>query len=502
MTDPVAGLRFAVRDLSTTGAVLYPSDRWTITTGSAMPGFDTSKLTGDILGDYWSAINHRSSCSWVQAQSDNVIVNRNLGVVSLIGINRRTPSAVLPGVTYGNNLFRLIVDTYPIASRVRPPMTLNSKVNLTGADANFTGHPLDPPDDPAPVGYAETKLTPTNPAIATSIVGTWANYYATERPLAGTCVVRFHLRDVNNPLLIPSVTASIWQSGSSVISLVSYVDLEHVEVGNSSGGFVFTYSFLASALASQTAAMELHLSTSTACDFIGVELVLDHSGYSYDSGLLDFPNVDMDSFTLRPDITISTTTYVYVEPGPFNSYLTTPFTRVIGGVLNAHIYSSIVNPGDPDGRFHAGRFLAADTIITPLASPSGWNLSSASDSTPARTRAGSFRGGRSPLEWTEADMTIIGISRLTVQAIERLIRTLGIMRVPTLLIPDPNMTEGYSDEQTRPRWMVVGSKAETHIGRFTGIDPDVLADGMNHTRDRWDMVLHWIDHNGQRSGGG
>src|SRR4051812_44441709 len=113
-----------------------------------MPGFPSTKLQTDLLSDYWSAYNHRSSNTWISATSDDTtgaISTRNLGIIGLLGVNRRTPTSLLPSILYTLNTLRFRVDSYPLADRIRPPFTINSRTNLTGADANLTGHPLDPP---------------------------------------------------------------------------------------------------------------------------------------------------------------------------------------------------------------------------------------------------------------------------------------------------------------------------------------------------------------------
>jgi hypothetical protein len=502
VTAPLAGFRLAIRDLSPTGSQVFLSDRWTITSGSAMPGFPTSKLQTDLLSDYLSAYNHRPSNTWIQAQSDAATSSaRTLGLIGLLGLNRRSPSSLLTGTSYTANTIRFRVDSYPLSDRIRPTFTLSSSVNLNELDPGLV-HPLNPPDDPAPSGYAEGKMAPASSILATSAVILFANPYATERVLSGTQTFRVHLRDANNPAQIPLTTVVLYQSGSPVKTLAP-VSYEKVAVSNSSGGFIITYAFLVSDLASTTAAIEMHVSTSTACDFIGTELLLNHTGYLYDSGVIDYSGTDLMMAVQALDLTLpSGAIYVHVEFSDFCSYTSGTYTKVGGGTASAATYTSIVQPGDADGRLHVGRFLVADSIIFPINGLAGYNIQSQSDSQPARTRSGSLAGNRVQIDWNDYDLSIIGISRVLQQRIERQIRALGIMRTPTLVYPDPNMTEGYVDEQTMPRWVAVASKAESHIGRLTGIDSDVNADGLNHTRDRWDTMLHLTDHNGVRSGGG
>jgi len=502
MTDPVSGFRLASRFIGQTGAQLFMTDdtsAWTLTTGSALPDFPASKLQSELVSDAWVAYNSRASNIWIQ--TTGFVTAQNIRLIGLLGINRVAPTSNISG--YGNSLsqIRVRIDSYSLADRIRLPLTITSKTNLSGSDSDFTGHPIDPPDDPAPSGYAETKLSPTSLGSATSLIGTWTNPYATERALAGTQTVRIHVMDANNPSLIPLLTANIYQSSSLSLSLTSPT-YEWVVVANSSGGYIFTYTFDASSLASQTAVMELRASTTTACYFIGCEIVCNHTGYLYDSGDLDYTGQDLTSFAQRLDFPVTGTYWIHVQPSDFYLYNLTTRNFVGGGTTIVRYASPIINPGDADGRFRAGRFLASDAIITPINGINGWNLTTQTNSSPSRTRSGSFHGSRSSLEWLEADMSIVGVSRQTVQKIEKLVNTLGIMHTPTLIVPDLSMSEGYIDEQTKPRWMVVGSKAETHIGRMTGRETDYLADGNNHTRDRWDMALHWVEHNGRRSGGG
>lgn len=502
------GFRFAVRDVSPNGSQLLMSDRWGIITGSALSSFPISKLQTDLLSDFWGAYNHRSSNCWVEGNSGNdaqgnISTTRNIGAIGLLGINRRSaaiPTTISSGAT--PNTFRIRVDNVQISDRIRPSFTITSKTNLSGADTNLTTGPIDPPDDPAPSGYAETELTPTNPALATGVVVTFANHYSTERALSGTQTIRVHVREVTGSQLIPIITTAIYQSGVFVKTLTSPL-YEFVAVTNADGGFIASYTFLASDLTSQTAAIQLHVDTSTACNFVGIEWVANLTGHLYDSGVLDFAGIDLTMLAVALDRPIGAgINYVHIEPSDFCSYSITDYAKVGGGPeISAYIYTSIVNPGEPDGRFHAGRFLAADAIIFPINGLAGYNLTTSSDASPSRTRSGSFHGSRAANEWIEADLSIIGISRVLQQRLERLFRALGIMRNPTLLIPDPLMTEGYIDEQTTPRWVVLASKAESHIGRLTGIDSDVSADGLNHTRDRWDMAVHVVEHNAVRSGG-
>lgn len=479
------------------------SDRWTLSTGSEMTGLESSKLQQDLLSDYWSSYNHRASASWIEAVSDAATSeSRRLWLVGLLGLNRRSPSALVSGLSYTGNTVRVRIDSYPLSSRIRPAFTLNNKVNLTGSDSALTSGPIDPPDDPAPSSYVETKLTPTSSGSATSLRALFSNHYATERALTGNIILRVHLRDVNTPTSIPNLTASIYQSGV-LVSVSQTVSYERVAVSSSSGGYIVSIIFAAAGLTSQTAAIEAQLSTSTACDWIGLEMVLDLTGHLYDSGKVDLSAVEPAAvFAARPDLTLPTgVIYCHIEFSDFCTYTTASYSVVGGGSANALTYSSIVAPGDPDGRLHVGRFLAADALVFPIQSPGGYNLQTVSGTEPARTRSGSLRGARAAIEWVEADLSIIRISRILLQKIERLVRTLGIMRTPTLLVPDPGLTEGYVDEQTSPRWVVIGARSETHAGRMTGKDEDVDADGLNHTRDRWDVALRLIDHNGVRSGG-
>src|SRR3954471_7432793 len=118
MTAPAAGFRIATRDTDVNGAQVFMSDRWTISTGSAMPNNPTTKLTSDLISDYWAARNHRSSNIWIQAASDNLTQARNLGAAALLGFNRRVPTAVT-GVNYTSNTIRMRADKYPLADRIR-----------------------------------------------------------------------------------------------------------------------------------------------------------------------------------------------------------------------------------------------------------------------------------------------------------------------------------------------------------------------------------------------
>lgn len=503
MTSPVAGFRLAVKFRNQNGQNLYLTDdsAWTITTGSSDPSFPSSKLTQDMLSDYWSSLNARASNSWVQATGP--ASQLNIGVIGLLGVNRIYPIGITNvttvGVTPSTSRFR--VDTFALADRIRPPFTITSTVNLTGASSNFTGHPIDPPDDPPPAGYAETKLSPTNSALPTSLIGTWPNSYATERALSGTQTLRVHMRDVNNPTFIPSVTAVIYQSAAPVVT-VTGASWEKVAVLNSSGGFIMSYPFNASLLS--TAVMELHIATSTACDFIGIELIQNHTGYLFDSGVVDMSGTDVQDLAQRLDLPINGTYWIHVDTGDFCLYKSGTYTAVVGGTLTAKTYFSIIGPGDADGRFHAGRFLAADTATFPISNTGGWNIQSASSISLSRTRSGSLHGSRFPVEWTEADMLLPGgsLSRPMLAKIERILKSIGIMQYPTLLIPDPNMMEGSVERQNAPRWMMLSSRTENHVGQMTGINNDVLADGSNHSFNRYDIQLHWVEHNGSKYGGG
>jgi hypothetical protein len=500
----LAGFRFAVRDMSYSGAQQFMSDRWVVATATAMPSFPASNLGIDLLSLYWSAYNQRASNTWIQAMSDDstgALSTRSIGAIGLLGINRRMPTALIPQVTYTSNTARIRVDSYPIADRIRPTLSISSSVNLTG-DSHALNHPIHPPDDPAPAGYAETKLSPTNTALATSIVVSFPNFYSGERALSGTQTFRVHVRDVNTPGNIPAITAVIWQRGAPAYTLISPT-YEKVSLLNSSGGFIATYTFTTANLVGVNDAIDMHVNTTTACDFIGMEMLFNLTGHLFDSGVVDYSGQDLTMIGTGMDLTLNTgISYVHVEMSDFCYYGSASYSKVGGGSANATIFTSVTNPGEPDGRFHAGRFLAADAIVFPINGLAGYNLSTSSDASPSRTRSGSLHGSRAANEWMEADLSIIGISRVLQQRLERLFRALGIMRNPTLLIPDPLMTEGYIDEQTTPRWVVLASKAESHIGRLTGIDSDVGADGLNHTRDRWDMAVHVVDHSAVRSGGG
>lgn len=505
MPTPTPGFRLAIRDLSPLGTSpqQFMSDRWTVEAVTELPGFPATKLQTDLLSDYWSAYNARSSNTWITAVSDDTTgasTTRNLGLIAVLGLNRRTPSALLPGTSYTPSTVRFRVDSFPFKNRIRPPCTLSSRVNLSGLDTDFTSHPLDPPDDPAPVGYVETKLTPTSSIAATSLIATFGNAYATERALSGTQTFRVHLCDVNNPTQIPNATVAIYQSGV-LVSTLSSPTYEHVTVANSSGGFIFTYTFLASSLTSQTAALQMHISTTTACDFIGTELVLNLTGHLYDSGVETFTGVDTDAFAERLDLTLNTgVTYVHVEFGDFCSYTTATYTKTGGGTASANTYTSIVAPGDSDGRLHVGRFLAADAIVFPINGTGGYNLQAATNETTSsgglRTRSGAARSTRSLVEWTEMDLSIIRVSRVLKQLLMRQKAALGLLRNPTLLVPDPLMTEGYTDEETRPRWVLLSAVTETHAGRMSGVDSDAYADNSNHIRDHWDVNMHLLEHSG------
>src|SRR5689334_17930642 len=121
MTDPISGFRLAVRDLAPYGAQLFMGDRWALATGSAMPGMEATKLAGDLLSDYWSSINHRASCSWIEATSDVATSSsRKLRLLGVLGLNRRSPSALLAGTAYTPNTARVRVDSYPLSTRIRP----------------------------------------------------------------------------------------------------------------------------------------------------------------------------------------------------------------------------------------------------------------------------------------------------------------------------------------------------------------------------------------------
>lgn len=496
MADPVSGFRLANRETSTLGHVRFPSDTWAITTGSAVSAMPNSRLQTDMLADTWTAVNHRSSCTWIQAAG--VVINGEVKAIGLLGMNRKSPTVADLG-TLTENTIRLRVDTYALADRVRPPFTISSKVNLTGADANLTGHSIDPPDDPAPAGYAETKLTPTNPALPTSIIGTWANYYGTERELNDEQILRVHLSDANDETAVPVVTISVYQGGVPAFTpLLLFV--EKVSAASSSGGFIFNYTFNATDLTSHSGVMELHLSTATACDFIGLELIANHSNYLYDSGPIDYTTEDLFSHTGRPDLTVAngTTVYVHVELSDFCWSASDNYSIAGGGTQAALSFTSIVNPGQPDGRFRAGRFIASDAAIFPISSPS-FNLRPASTISPTRTRSGSIHGTRAPLEWMEGEFTISCISRALLQKLDRMVSTLGLSLRPTLLIPDPLFTEGAVDDETKPRLIVITSYEREHIGRLSGITDDADSDGLNHTHDRWNVHISFMEHNGRRA---
>jgi len=509
-----SGFRMAVRELAPDGTQIFPSDRWTVSTGTAMPGFPASKLLTDLLSDYWSAWSSRASASWISVVSSSAgILARSIGLIGILGVNRRTPTAFLPrigevrgdgstitvGTLYTPNTVRFRIDSHPLSDRIRPTFTVTSKTNLTGSNSNLTGHPIDPPFDPAPVGYFETKLSPTNSALATSVVLTFANHYSTESPLAGTETFRVHVRNVNSPLLVPSLTTVIYQSGSPVLTL-SFPTYEHVEAESSSGGFIVTYTFAAASLASQTAAIEMHVSASTACDFIGAELVLSISTI-YDSGVKTFSDIDLSAVVERLDFTNAGITYFHIEPGDFCSYIAATYSKVGGGTASVNVYSPIVAPGDADGRLHVGRLVISDALIFPI-SNSGYQIQRQSTGGGQRTstRAGSFRAPRVSIEWNDIDLSIVHLSQTLHQKLSRLLRVLGLSRTPTLLVPDPAMTEDSIVEQTMPRWVVVTSKSEAHQGRLTGIDTDSLSDGNVHTRDHWDLNVRFSEHSGVQAG--
>lgn len=425
-------------------------DRWTVTTATEHSGYPASNLLRDNLARYWRAWNNRESGTWVSAVSDTSSQARTISTVSMLGLNRVPPTD--SGNGFPGNFWRVRIDSYPLADRIRPAFSISNLVNLTGSSPDVSG-PLDPPIDPTPSGYSPTRLEASNNALGTSLRVTFTNHHATERPLdpTGTQLIRVYAADSVDPAIFPQITATIVPSSGSSFSIIPIAG----QAERVADGYILNLYWDTSSLTVPTATVRLDLagaSTGTSTvEFLGIEWVAEISDLLYDSApggtsveisggenARVLPDVEIPAYAQRY-VFVSFSDFTVSQPanGAFPGY---PLATDPGGIWD--IYDFITS----NGQFHAGRFVAADTFELQTTND-GWLYAPQSNGDAQPMRDGSERFPSTVMSWDEYE--IKAESRTESQAVDDLL--LGLyravdVRFPFLVIP-------HEDEPSHDRWV-------------------------------------------------
>lgn len=422
------------------------SDFWTVTVASEQAGYPGSNLLTPSLEQKWVSWGQRMSHNWIELNSEFFISEsyntiRYLDFVSLFGIDRRAPSfgtGIPP-----TNSYRVIIDTYPIATRHRPAVASVSLTNLTGSYTVLNG-PLDPPNL-VPDGYVQTKMVQGSHTTNTILIATFENHNSTERPLSDDHVFRVHYADSVNINTVPTLTVQLRYNGVNVATLTSSI------TEKTSEGYIFSYYWNSSQISGTTGTVGVHIvGTTTGSSTpipIGLEWIAELDGWIWDS-LLDTSQdgsiattqiVETPTGTSRNDpgegtvpieILPGEVIYIYYEFSDFASYTISPgpirHYTVLGGFEGA--------------AFFAGRAIVSEGLTLNLIEPGGLNHRKGSDVGISRMYGGSARGSRNPLTWTEHDIQSEPVPRSRIVPggdLDEFFELAG-MRNPVVMIPDPS----------------------------------------------------------------
>lgn len=464
--------------LTQSGAEASPrlmSNRWTITTATAHAGFPTSKLGTNNLADQWWAWNQRASGTWISAVSDTSPDSRTIATVAVLGLNRTVPThQALSGAPVPSK-WRVRIDSFPLADRVRPGIaSISSLVNLTGVAADIAG-PLDPPTPYTPAGYAPTKLEATNPALGTSFRVTFDNHHATERALTGTQVLRIFAADSADPetvLDVSRVTATVVpSSGSSFVPSQGAIEV-------TPEGCIFNFSWTASQLTVPTATVRVDVggttSGGTTVEFLCVEWVAELAAVTYDSGEV---TQDGTMARMRPGVSIPAdqTRYMLITFSDFS------YIQVLG-LDEIQYVSMTVDP------LRVGRLVGSeDLTLTPSSSDGRdfWNVRPVHGSQRSRMRGGGLRARRSVPVYKEGETR--GVFKLESEAMDSLLHSFYDVvgpNVPILVMP-------HADRPQDDLWAV--------IERFDLKGAGVAA-GADGTGRRYDLDASFMEYTAKIAG--
>jgi hypothetical protein len=414
-------------------------DFWTITAASEQVGYEAANLLTNDLNQKWVSWGQRAAHNWLEMASDVRNSERYVDIVAMLGIDRQRPTHVLSG-TLTTNIYRIIVDQFPIATRRRPPVETVSMTNLTGTAATING-PVYPPDL-VPVGYTTTKMTATSNAVNTVLIADFENNRASERELgSGPHYIRVHYVHSVLTSAVPSLSVSLRYNGVTVGSPRTVQTRE-----STSEGFVFLYEFADTDLPGTTGTIGIRVEgttngTSTPVP-IGVELLLELDGWLWDShsdanvtdSTILYPRiVELPGTTIDP----AYQRYVYWEMSDFVQK-TVGLGTVSPGGSSVPVISNLPVGGFESAAFFAGRLIAAEsTMEFDVLTPGGRNITRGGDVSSSRTRGGYPRSSRNPLIWEDVEINLPKMARSDYYSIaDSFFRRVGFSR-PFLILFDP-----------------------------------------------------------------
>ena len=452
----------------------YMGDLWSsgMEMAAVQSGYPVSEVLTDNLSSPAKAWGQRASQAYLSGTTDIKSVNRTIGSMGVLGLNRTPPSAPsFPGIDRTANQVRFSIDEFPIRRRPAISATNFTVTNLTGASTDLAV--IDPPEDTVTAGYTPTRLQSVSPAANTVVRLDFTNHHDFERPLTGT--LRFRVRTADSALdgTFPDITVELLANGVAVVTLVP--DSRE----KASEGFIENFSFPAASFPGGTIGLRItgrSLVTSVP-EPCGAELICDQAGVLYDSGWLEFSG---DQARVLPDYEISSGEFAFwlVEFSDFHETLLQTYSAP-PGFIGAHTYTPLATG------LEIGRFVAAETIEFQPATSDGrdfWNIEPAHDAQRVRLRRGSLRGGREAL-MTER-YTCRGVFKTAEEALDDLLKgyykAIG-PQVPVLVIPH---VERPQDDV----WAIIDG--------FSCNDAGVVA-GVDGTGRKYDIAMTFLTHGAQ-----
>lgn len=455
---------------------LLASDRWSFIASTSHTNFPVSKILVDNLADVLLCYGNRRSQCWISGVADLFPRSRNLDYLGAIGTNRTIPEEIYSGYLFNTlNMFRAYYDnTYPLIDRIRPEVTALSLTNLTGSISSIYsifGDPVDPPQAHISPDYVQSKLTATNPALATVALVTFANHYATERALdpVKPQTIKVHVRHSSSVTTWPSINVTLRQNSVDLFAMTQVNEegelaSSGVEAEQTNEGYIFTYQFSAGLdLPSQTLPIQIRIDgTSTGGgtpELIKVEWFAELAGITYDSDWIILDGVDRKVELVEPEQIIGADNQVYTFL-QWSDHASVK-TQTTGGHL-VKVYRGL-------GKFEAlevGKFLGIESIEAALRAEDGFSLHKATNLNNTRVYSSDMRSNRFASNWWEADLVVCAEKQAKIFGeLENQFNALGLMQYPTLFIPDEN-------DLNTALWAVLGSWEAPHLGLYSGIDDE------------------------------
>lgn len=466
-------------------------DEYLLTVATQYSGFPSSRLFVDNLDDYLMMYGQNSSQTWIQAQSVNTRVAYFLQFIGLLGINRNI-SGLIPDASITDNRWRLRADSFPLSDRIRPAINALSKTNLTGSISDISGF-VEPPVI-TPPGYVQTMLLVTNPAVNTQAIVTFDDHTTAERDLSSTEAQKFrvYVQDSSSVETWPTIQVKLRHNGVDGSTLIADSARKTAE------GFIIDYLVEPGDMPSFVGAFGLKIdgtSTGTSApQIIKVEWVAELETAGDSAILLDTDWINLiydkdlihlfagDGFLIPKD----EARYFHFELsnlGRQQFVIPSP-----GGSVPVYTISEVIDP------FHAGRFVASETITVPMEGDSSYIPRKVQGpNNVSRVYQGGLRSPRNAATWWEADVVVCAQKQSRIFGeLEDQFNALGLMTLCTLFIPDP-------EDLSTAIWACLSAWEAPHKGMFSGTDDDGLPYSNQHM---YELNFSIVEKTGRRTTGG